>query len=295
MGLVSARLRHHTNHESLWVAWLLTYCLLELHFYPSQSPLTAIQAFAKAEYIAQIPGMEWILTAGGGSVSQFVNGYLPVAALLALTMVLPLIFQFLATNYEKRKLLSDVQNSMLGRYFYFQCLNLYISVTAGGVWKSLSDIIDHPTSILILLGESLPFMVGYFVSLLVTKVLVGLPMIFLRAGALSKMCLRRMLSSSAKLTQRELDEMYSPENVLVSFQPKFFIVNDHYICTNLLFHSLVFATKVWMGVSCTDFRHHDYLHICSYLSGDSAFRNHVLHVLSRCIQETNFIRLSACI
>lgn len=218
MGLVSARLRHHTNQKSLWIACLLTYCLLELHFYPSQSPLTAIQAFAKAEYIAQIPGMEWILTAGGGSVSQFVNGYLPVAALLALTMVLPLIFQFLATNYEKRKLLSDVQNSMLGRYFYFQCLNLYISVTAGGVWKSLSDIIDHPTSILILLGESLPFMVGYFVSLLVTKVLVGLPMIFLRAGALSKMCLRRMLSSSAKLTQRELDEMYSPENVLVSFQ-----------------------------------------------------------------------------
>ena len=66
-------------------------------------------------------------------------------------------------------------------------------------------------------GESMPFMVGYFVSLLVTKVLVGLPTIFLRIGALSKMCLRRMLSSPSKLTQRELDEMYSPENVLVSF------------------------------------------------------------------------------
>eukprot|EP00535_Pseudo-nitzschia_heimii_P001597 CAMPEP_0197185942 /NCGR_PEP_ID=MMETSP1423-20130617/12922_1 /TAXON_ID=476441 /ORGANISM="Pseudo-nitzschia heimii, Strain UNC1101" /LENGTH=866 /DNA_ID=CAMNT_0042637123 /DNA_START=119 /DNA_END=2716 /DNA_ORIENTATION=- len=177
-------------------------------------PLTAIQAFAKAEYIAQIPGMEWILTAGGGSVSHFVNGYLPVAALLALTMILPVIFEFLARNYERRKRLSDVQNSMLGRYFYFQVLNLYISVTAGGVWKSLADIIDHPTSILSLLGESMPFMVGYFVSLLVTKVLVGLPTIFLRFGALSKMCLRRMLSSPSKLTQRELDEMYSPENVL---------------------------------------------------------------------------------
>jgi len=179
-------------------------------------PLTAIQAFAKANYIAQIPGMEWI--SNNGNVSQFVNGYLPVAALLALTMVLPLIFQFVALKYERRKRLSDVQNSMLGRYFYFQCLNLYISVTAGGVWKSLSDIIDHPTSILSLLGESLPFMVGYFVSLLVTKVLVGLPAVFLRAGALSKLCLRRMLSSAAKLTQRELDEIYSPENVLYGWE-----------------------------------------------------------------------------
>lgn len=181
-------------------------------------PLTAIQAFARADYIAQIPGMEWILTAGGGSVSNFVNGYLPVAALLALTMVLPIIFEFLATNYERRKRLSDVQKSMLGRYFYFQVLSLYISVTAGGVWKSLADIIDRPTNILILLGESMPFMVGYFVSLLVTKILVGLPTTFLRFGALSKMCLRRMLSPPSKLTQRELDEMYSPENVLYGWE-----------------------------------------------------------------------------
>ena len=160
--------------------------------------------------------MEWI----GGRVSQFVNGYLPVAALLALTMILPVIFEVLAKNYERRKRLSDVQNSMLGRYFYFQVLNLYVSVTAGSVWKSIADIIDHPTSLLSILGKSMPFMVGYFVSVLVTKVLIGLPTIFLRFGALSKMVLRRCLSSPSKLTQRELDEMYCPENVLVSFLKK---------------------------------------------------------------------------
>lgn len=180
-------------------------------------PLAAIQAFAKAEYIAQIPGMEWILTAGGGSVSQFVNGYLPVVALLCLIMILPVIFEVLARNYEKRKTMSDVQNSMLGRYFYFQVLNLYISVSAGSLWKSLAEILDRPSSLLTLLGESLPFMVGYFVALLVTKILAGLPMVFLRMGALSKMLLRRTLSSPARLTQRELDEMYRPENVQVSF------------------------------------------------------------------------------
>jgi len=147
-----------------------------------------------------------------------VNGYLPVAALLALTMILPVIFELLAMKYERRKRLSDVQNSMLGRYFYFQVLNLYISVTAGSVWKSLSDIIDHPTSVLSILGESMPFMVGYFVSVLVTKVFVGLPTIFLRSGALSKMVLRRMLSLTSKLTQRELDEMYSPENILYGWE-----------------------------------------------------------------------------
>lgn len=236
--------------------------------------------------------MEWILTAGGGSVSHFVNGYLPVAALLALTMVLPVIFEFLATKFERRKRLSDVQNSMLGRYFYFQVLNVYISVTAGGVWKSLADIIDHPTSILGLLGESMPFMVGYFVSLLVTKVLVGLPAVFLRFGALSKMCLRRMLSSPSKLTQRELDEMYSPENVLVSF----FI---DYIRLSILlfseFSNFSFVNEVWMGVPCTDFCYHGCLYLCSYMSSDPTIWNSLLRVLSNCLQKANIICVSACI
>jgi hypothetical protein len=176
-------------------------------------PLAAIQAFAKAEYIAKIPGMEWILTYGGGSVSRFVNGYLPVVALLCLILILPVIFEVVARKYERRKTISDVQNSMLGRYFYYQVVNIYITVTAGSLWRSLSDILDHPTNLLQLLGESLPSMVGYFVALLVTKILAGLPLVFLRVGALSRMILLRSLSSGAKLSQRELDQIYRPENV----------------------------------------------------------------------------------
>lgn len=177
-------------------------------------PLAAIQAFAKADFIAKIPGMEWVLTAGGGSVSKFVNGYMPVVALLVLICLLPLMFEVIARTYERRKTVSDVQASMLGRYFYYQVLNLYITVTAGSLWRSLSEILDHPSSLLELLGSSLPSMVGYFVALLVTKLLAGLPTVFLRVGALSRMLLLRSLTpQEARLSQRELDEIYRPENV----------------------------------------------------------------------------------
>ena len=174
--------------------------------------LAAIQAFAKAEFIATIPGMDWILTFHGGSVTNFVNGYLPVVALLCLILILPLIFQIVALKYERRKTYSDVQRSMLSRYFYYQLVNIYITVTAGSLWRSLSDILDHPSNLFQLLGESLPSMVGYFVALLVTKVLGGLPIVFLRVGALSRMLFLRTLSSHDRLTQRELDEIYRPEN-----------------------------------------------------------------------------------
>ena len=191
-------------------------------YYLSRVPLSLIQAFAKAEYIARIPGMEWVLQSG--SVSSFVNGYLPVVALLVLILILPLIFQLLAMKYERRKTYSDVQRSMLGRYFYYQVFNIYITVTAGSLWRSLGDILDHPSSLLQLLGESLPTMVGYFVALLVTKVLAGLPIVFLRVGALSRMLLLRSISTGDKLTQRELEEIYRPENVQVPtvFHPRQF-------------------------------------------------------------------------
>lgn len=176
-------------------------------------PLAAIQAFAKAEYLGQLPGMEWILTFHGGALTSFVNGYLSVIALLVLILILPLIFEQIARRYERRKTFSDVQSSMLSRYFYFQLANVYVSVTAGSILKSLAGIIDHPSNILSLLGESLPTMVGYFVALLVTKTMTGLPLVFLRFGALSRMLFLRLLASEKKVTQRELDWVYRLENV----------------------------------------------------------------------------------
>jgi hypothetical protein len=181
-------------------------------------PLTAIQAFATTERLAQIPGMEWILTFNGGSLSSFINGYLPVVALLGLICILPFIFQGIAMGYEQRKTFSDVQGSILGRYFYFQLANIYITVTAGSLWRSLAGIVDHPSSALELLGESLPTMVGYFVSLLITKIFAGLPIVVLRVGALSRMVFLKTFFLDDKLSQREIDKVYMPQNVMYGWE-----------------------------------------------------------------------------
>lgn len=44
-------------------------------------PLAAIQVFAKAQNLAQIPGMEWIITFHEGALMRLVNGYLPVRSI----------------------------------------------------------------------------------------------------------------------------------------------------------------------------------------------------------------------
>ncbi len=175
--------------------------------------------------------------------SSFVNGYLPVVALLVIISLLPLMFETIAHKFEYRKTKSDVQNSMLGRYFYYQVsfllynqfftlrtariaysphycqlANIYVTVTAGSIWTSLGAIVDHPGSIFEILGKSIPNLVGFFVTLLMTKTLAGLPMTMLRITALLRQVVLRLVFKQKLLTQRELDEVYKRETLLGGWQ-----------------------------------------------------------------------------
>ena len=128
--------------------------LLGLGVFLWSIPLTLIQAWAKVENVAMIPGLEWVGEIHGGTWDALINGYLPVITLLGLILLLPIIFEWVATSYEKRKTLSGVEDSIVGRYFYYQLANIYITVTAGAIWTSLADIIDHPQSLLESLGKT---------------------------------------------------------------------------------------------------------------------------------------------
>jgi len=174
-------------------------------------PLATIQALASADMVAQIPGMEWLTENNNGTITVLINAYLPVVCLLAIIMILPYIFYSIAIGYEKRKTTSEVDKSVVSRYFYYQLANIYISVTAGSLWISASQIIQSPSAGLEILGNSLPTVVGYFISLLVTKILGGLPLVILRPGALSRYLMLRLIHRTKFLSQRELDEVYRVE------------------------------------------------------------------------------------
>ena len=74
--------------------------------------------------------MQWIKDFDEGRLKLFINSYLPVVTLLALIMILPLVFEIIAVKYERRKTLSDVNKSIVSRYFYYQVrkfiLNQYL-------------------------------------------------------------------------------------------------------------------------------------------------------------------------
>lgn len=78
---------------------------------------------------------------------------------------------------------------------------------------------DHPTFILSILGKSLPNVVGYFISLLVTMTLAGLPMILLRGGALIRFLLLKSWFREKDLTRREIEvEFYGAQVIMYGWE-----------------------------------------------------------------------------
>ena len=77
----------------------------------------------------------------------------------------------------------------------------------------MSTILDHPGAVFEILGRSLPTMVGFFVSLLMTKTLAGLPIVLLRIPSLLRRIFVMVFFRQKFLTQREIDEVYKRETL----------------------------------------------------------------------------------
>lgn len=176
-------------------------------------PVTGVQALANLDSLAQIPGMNWVTKVASGDFAVFLNGYLPVLALLALIAVLPAMLGWIASTYELRKSHSDVQHSILKRLFYYQLANVYITVTAGSILDSLAEILDHPSKVFEILGQSVPSVVGYFVMFIMTKLLAGLPFILLRVIPLLRRLIMKMFCRESIMNQRELNHEYRPRPI----------------------------------------------------------------------------------
>jgi len=176
-------------------------------------PIASIQAFATADRLATVPGFQWMNSLQGGEFKNFVNGYLPVVALLILICLLPKIFDRIAVVFERRKTLSSVRRSILERLFLYQLANIFITITAGSIWTALGAIIDHPGSVLQILATTVPTLVGFFVTLLMTKTIAVLPMVLLRLAPLCRMIFLKLCFKQSLLTQREIDQIHRPEEL----------------------------------------------------------------------------------
>jgi hypothetical protein len=164
--------------------------------------VTFISAISNLESISRVvPALQQYSTTG---LYQFANNYLAIGLLLILLAILPFIFDFIARNYEGLKTESEIQNSIMTRYFYYQLANVYVSVGLGSVATSLHEILANPSSILGILGASLPSFSIYFANLVVIKTFTAVPIEMLRVFPVLDILGVSLCMDKRKCTRREL-------------------------------------------------------------------------------------------
>lgn len=162
-------------------------------------------------FITQISSLEtmsreysWLQAYSGTFIYSVFNSYLTSGMLLALLSVLPLIFDMIARNYEGLKLESEIQNSIMTRYFYYQLANVFVSVYAGSIITALHQIFDSPSSLLSILGSTLPSFSIYFANLVIVKTFTAVPIEMLRLWPLAQIMTLKLCMNKKKWTWREL-------------------------------------------------------------------------------------------
>lgn len=166
--------------------------------------VTFITTFGNLQSLSEaIPALQFYLNT---SFYQVLNSYIASQILLIFLGLLPGIFDFICRYYEGVKLESEIQSSVLRTYFSYQLANVFVSIGLGSISSSVNRIILQPTSLLSILGESLPNLSFYFTTIVLTKTFSGVIVDLLQVTPLviytfvvycidKKKCTRRSLST----------------------------------------------------------------------------------------------------
>jgi hypothetical protein len=146
----------------------------------------------------------WLQQYRDTAIYQALNNYLAVGLLLILLLCLPFLFDYSAREYEGIKVESEIQGSIMTRFFYYQLANVYVSIISGSISGSLSDFISDPLHFFTVLGEAIPSQSLYFATLVLVKSLTALPIESLRLFQLLTITGYRSCSDRRRATRREL-------------------------------------------------------------------------------------------
>ena len=163
-----------------------------------------IATISNLEFISNINFLTFLQKYNNTTVYIFLNNYLALLILLILLTILPFIFDIIARNYEGLKLESEIQNTIMNRYFYYQLANVFVSLGLGSIINKLHDILNNPYSIFTILGQSLPSFSQYFMNLLIIKTFTAVPVEMLRLWTLFEILFVKLCRNKKKFTRREL-------------------------------------------------------------------------------------------
>jgi len=113
-----------------------------------------------------------------------INGFLPGLVLTIFNIVLPMILYKLS-KMQGIEALSWLQASVIRKFSIFQIVNNFFFTTAStAILAQLTSIVNDPTSIVNILGQTIPTTATFFITYLLFTTLAVYPMALLNPGGL---------------------------------------------------------------------------------------------------------------
>lgn len=139
-------------------------------------------------------------------MSTSVQNYISAVIMLVFLLILPFIFDILSRNYEGLKTETEIQNSIMTRYFYYQLVNVYVTVGFAGwdIWTQILTILRQPHVLVQIMGESVPKVSLFFANLIILKTFIAVPIEMLRPWQLSTILAMSYGMDRRQATKREL-------------------------------------------------------------------------------------------
>ena len=129
--------------------------------------------------------------------------YVPTLFLLIILAILPNFFWWLSRRYERVRTFSDIDASVMSRYFYYQMVNIYATIVGGALLDEVVAIAKDPRVVVRVLGCQVPVVAVYFMQIIVTKMFSALMWEFTRAWPLIRVTILHYFTDHDRKTARQ--------------------------------------------------------------------------------------------
>ena len=226
---------------------------------------------------ADVDGMEWIQKAQDNVLFKLLGQYIFLLLLLLLMALLPLFFDTICRRYEGIKTETWIHESIMQRYFYYQLAYVLSTTGLSGLTTSDGCIADGTCQISELVGQQLASFSSFFVTLLVFKAFIQMPVCLIRGWPILRIATVKFccLLNRKKVTRREVRNgiFFDPPMLYGWYYPSILMVVLIFFVFSIIAPLLMPVACIFFTLTYTVYKHHLlYVYVDFYQAGGAMFR-----------------------
>lgn len=229
-----------------------------------------------SEGLNSFSNVGWIARAQSNFAFRLLGQYIFLLLLLLLMALLPLFFDAICRRYEHIKTETWIHESIMQRYFYYQLAYVLSTTGLSGLTTSDGCLANGSCGVAELIGLTLPSSSSFFVTLLVFKAFIQMPVCLIRGWPILRIATVKFccLLNRRKVTRREVRNgiFFDPPMLYGWYYPSILMVVLIFFVFSVLAPILMPVACIFFTFTYVVYKHHLlYVYVDFYQAGGSMF------------------------